>query len=609
MPLPPRKVIFLKNNDSYNLRKIFVQIELDLAKSLKRTLKLHESEEKKEGFKWEQWQEAKLRNIREYRKGNKKIVSDKSKSVERIVKDAMQGNYKDGQNLFQKITSKIARRFASKGTLTAPVDTREAQQGIPLEEQTRKKENDFFHINDKKIEALQGTVDHDLKKAQSAVLRKMDDVYRQTIYKAEMHMSAGAKTLDQAIDMATKEFLEKGINCIEYKDGKRVNIVTYAEMALRTASHRATLLGEGKKRDEWGIHTVVVSAHANTCPKCEKWQGMVLVDDVFSGGAQEEAIAGGYYLLSFAIEAGLLHPNCRHTISTYFPGITQIPTIPDGKAAVRKYQAEQEQRRLEREIRKWKRIAEGSQDSENMQKANNELQEYQKQLREHLEKHPYLRRDYSREKIRLGTPQSKHAANVSRNTFAPVRYSPENDYSINIAGYPDVVNAGLSEASRKVAELGGKDGFEHLQLVDLRSGELGHYETNNEPNSVGEKSFWSYVSNNSNKNYAFIHNHNTDSSFSEMDLRTLLTTENIPVMIAVRNDGVKYIAERESICKTSFFDELYEKELAELSKLVRDGEITISERGVRRELLIVNNLLRDYTKGKGLIEVDGRKDR
>ena len=58
-------------------------------------------------------------------------------------------------------------------------------------------------------------------------------------------------------------------------------------MCLRTASHEATLLGEGKKRDEYGIYTVVVSAHANTCPMCAVWQGKILIDDVFSNPTEE----------------------------------------------------------------------------------------------------------------------------------------------------------------------------------------------------------------------------------------------------------------------------------------------------------------------------------
>ena len=106
--------------------------------------------------------------------------------------------------------------------------------------------------------------------------------------------------------------------------------------------------------------------------------------------------------------------------------------------------------------------------------------------------------------------------------------------------------------------------------------------------------------------FAFVHNHNVASGFSEADMTTLLKTENIPMMIAVRNDGVKYIAERKGErLKGVWFDELYEAELKELNELSRSGKITSEERSLRREEVIVECLLRDYTKG--LVEVDGRK--
>ncbi|HDN2450588.1 TPA: capsid protein, partial [Clostridioides difficile] len=189
------------------------------------------------------------------------------------------------------------------------------------------------------------SVNNDIKKANATVLRKMDDVYRQTIYKTHVYLQSGAVSLNQAIDMATKDFLNTGINSITYKDGKQVNIASYVEMCLRTASHRATLLGEGKKRDEYGIYTVVVSAHANTCPMCAVWQGKVLIDDVFSNPTEEylQENKGKHKLLSEAIDAGILHVNCKHTLTTYFPGITNLPTVPDEKKALERYKAEQEQ--------------------------------------------------------------------------------------------------------------------------------------------------------------------------------------------------------------------------------------------------------------------------
>lgn len=396
-----------QRDEAYNLRKIFEEMELDLVRSLRRNLKRHETEEEKEGFRWEMWQKAKLRNLQKYRKENTKIVDKISPEVERLVNDALDENYHRGQKLFNRIWNKIKSAFFKRRRVQFPeniVRHKLSTQPPP--------ENDFFGVNDQKLRVMQETVSHDLKKAQHAVLRRMDDVYRKTVYNTQIQLAAGAKTLDQAIDLATKQFLEKGIDCIEYKNGNRVNIASYAEMALRTASHRAMLLGEGKKRDEWGIHTVVVSAHANTCQLCAPWQGKVLVDDVYCQGTKEEALQLNYPLLSDAIKSGLLHPNCRHTISTYFPGITKIPEVPDRDKTIETYQAEQKQRSLERKIRKWKRKAEGCLDSENISYANDKVREYQKELREHLEKHTELRREYGREKTRgvitTGHPASKY---------------------------------------------------------------------------------------------------------------------------------------------------------------------------------------------------------
>lgn len=385
-----------KPDEGYNLRRIFEEMELELVKSLRRNLSRHEAEEKKEGFHWEMWQRAKLRNLRRYQKENREIVGKASPEVRKTVNRAIRESYQDGQNMFTRTWSRIKQLFRKKQPgVQFPEGPTKKSLDIPATQETA-----FFGINDKKIRAMQESVQNDLQRAEAAVLRRMDDVYKRTVYSEQVKLAAGGKTLDQAIDEATKQFLQKGIDCIEYKNGHRVNIASYAEMALRTASHRATLLGEGKKRDELGIHTVVVSAHANTCPLCAPWQGKVLVDDVFSSGTKEEAARIGYPLLSEAIKAGLLHPNCRHTIATYFPGITRIPEVPNEEKALETYEAEQKQRAIERQIRKWKRIAGGTIDAKNLAYAQQKIKNAQQEMREHLAENPELRRKYSREKSR-----------------------------------------------------------------------------------------------------------------------------------------------------------------------------------------------------------------
>ena len=417
-----------KKSNAYDLRTVLEEIELDLIRNLQRNLKRHAKEEEEEGFRWEMWQKAKLRNIAKYRKKNKEIVGERSKEIEDLINKTLQESFDTAESLMEKLFRKLKSFFTRRG-MKYPKDI--SNRGL---EKSELPEEDFFDVNEKKIDALQKTaekpqpadayvpegkekkltgkdndrklddlkvqVNKDMKEAQGAIWRRMDDIYRQTIYKTEMFMAAGAKSLDQAIDMATKEFLDGGIDCIEYSNGRRVNIASYAEMALRTASQRATFLAEGKKRDEWGIHTVFVSAHANTCPKCEPWQGKVLVDDVFSSGTAAEAAELDVPLLSTAMKAGLLHPNCRHTLATYFPDITTLPKVPDKDKALKTYEAEQKQRALERAIRKAKRKVAGACDNDNIRKAQAELRALQKQIREHLDQHPELRREYNREKLR-----------------------------------------------------------------------------------------------------------------------------------------------------------------------------------------------------------------
>nr|DAP15482.1 MAG TPA: minor capsid protein [Caudoviricetes sp.] len=102
----------------------------------------------------------------------------------------------------------------------------------------------------------------------TAMLRMANDQYRKVIFNSQVYYNSGAGTYEKAVDMATKDFLSRGINCIQYKNGARVNIASYVGMALRTANTRAYCQGEGAKRQEWGVSTVIVNKRGLPCPKC-----------------------------------------------------------------------------------------------------------------------------------------------------------------------------------------------------------------------------------------------------------------------------------------------------------------------------------------------------
>lgn len=90
-----------------------------------------------------------------------------------------------------------------------------------------------------------------------------------------------------------------------------------------------------------------------------------MIDDVWSGGTSKD---GPYPLMSSAIEAGLYHPNCKDSHSTYFPRITTADDkfTKDELVKVSKdYQKDQHSKYSSRQVEKYRRLMEYSLDQEN----------------------------------------------------------------------------------------------------------------------------------------------------------------------------------------------------------------------------------------------------
>ena len=380
----------------YDVSRAFERIENELLESMTRNLKKHKAEETELGIEWTQWQAIQLEELHRFKQEAAKkygleFKSMNKKSRETIANASLQGASDEELNVLKAL---------EKGYVL------KRERGLSA---------GFFQTNQKRLDALMNAVEHDMKTAQTAVLRYANDQYRRIIFQSQVAASSGALTYEKAVDMATSDFLKKGINCITYSNGAVHNIVSYADMAVRTASKRAYLMGEGQKRQEWGISTVILNKRFNACPLCMPFEGKVLIDDVWSGGS---AKGGPYPLMSSAMAAGLYHPNCKDKHSTYFEGISSKPESRyyEEKPVIKERQLiENKLNHAKRQAKSYNRLAKNSLDAENQEtyraratEWNDNVKQYREQLDSFEEAHGLELKDKVFEVKEKGIePQSK----------------------------------------------------------------------------------------------------------------------------------------------------------------------------------------------------------
>ena len=331
----------------YDIIGALRNIENNLLDSMIRNFKRHRAEETSEGYNWTAWQVEQLNALREYSERNRLEYPGQFDEINQKLDELIETTAQEGEAAVENRILSALRQGATYARTAA-----NTVQG------------EFFKINDRKLDALIKATHADFEKAEYAVLRRADDIYRRTIFNAQVYANTGAGTYAQAVDMAVRDFMRAGLNCVEYKNGARHTLSDYAEMAIRTANKRANLMGEGNKRFQWGIHTVVVNHRYGACSLCAPYVGKVFIDDVYSGGKKAD---GSYPLLSTAIDNGLFHPNCKDGLSTWFEGISRVKAVtPEEEAEMeRREKLEQQKNHYINQAEKNSRISEYSLDEDN----------------------------------------------------------------------------------------------------------------------------------------------------------------------------------------------------------------------------------------------------
>jgi hypothetical protein len=191
------------------------------------------------------------------------------------------------------------------------------------------------------------------------IIRETTDIFQGVIARTVATGTlTGTETRRQTAQRAMDDLLGKGISGFTDRAGRNWELAAYVEQATRTTTAQAAVQGHLDRLDELGLDLVQVSNSSGECEKCRPWEGKVLARNGPGGRHTvdaEHAINDGRMVrvdvagsVAEAIGDGLLHPNCRHSLSAYLAGVTKPITNtedPQGDKDRQKLRA------LERQLR------------------------------------------------------------------------------------------------------------------------------------------------------------------------------------------------------------------------------------------------------------------
>lgn len=185
--------------------------------------------------------------------------------------------------------------------------------------------------------------------------------FEQALDKAYMQITLGGMDYNTAIRSTIKQLSAEGVGAIRYPTGRTDTIEVAVRRAVVTGVNQTALRLQDARADEMGADLVEVSAHAGARPSHAQWQG-----GIYSRSGKSRKYPDFVKITGYGTGAGLGGWNCSHSFRPWFEGMSRTYD----KALLKEYQAKdyeyngvrmteyealQEQRKIERNIRRWKR--------------------------------------------------------------------------------------------------------------------------------------------------------------------------------------------------------------------------------------------------------------
>ena len=184
-----------------------------------------------------------------------------------------------------------------------------------------------------------------------AFIDTMDQIYSRVMSGSTGYIEA----FTDGIDSLAKTGL-----FVSYPTGHKDTIETATLRCVRTGVSQASAEIQIARMDEMDVDLVLVSSHMGARPSHQVWQGKI-----YSRSGKSDKYPDFVSSTGYGTGEGLCGWNCRHNFSPYFEGMGNPFERYDDKENKELYERTQDQRAMERGIRKSKREKEALEDAVN----------------------------------------------------------------------------------------------------------------------------------------------------------------------------------------------------------------------------------------------------
>ena len=199
--------------------------------------------------------------------------------------------------------------------------------------------------------------------------------YQWALDNAMMQVQSGAISYGQAIANATRQLADSGLTIVSYESGHRDQVDVAVRRAVMTGVNQLNSRYAEDSMDYLETEYVEVSAHSgardidgpNGWENHKKWQGKVYWWREQSKGTPKHQYPEFEKTCGLGSVTGILGANCRHNYTPFIPGVMERTYTDEELANIdppdfeyegvkyTHYEATQQQRAIERAVRRWKR--------------------------------------------------------------------------------------------------------------------------------------------------------------------------------------------------------------------------------------------------------------